>query len=589
MSLETAISKIHERLRLVYGARADEAFALLRPILENASSQSESPSIRDDNEEHASPRSRWTERDVVLITYADQLRSPNQSPLATLRQWLTDQHLDELISDVHLLPFFPYSSDDGFSVVDYRQVDPAAGAWDDVARLGERFGLMFDLVLNHASAHSDWFRSYLAGRPPFDRYFIEADPDADLSQVVRPRSSPLLTPFETSRGVKHLWTTFSADQIDLNFAEPQVLAEMLGVLLEYVRRGARIIRLDAVAFLWKTIGANCLHLPQTHEIVKLLRDALSALAPHALLLTETNVPHDENISYFGQGDESQMVYQFSLPPLLLDATVNQDATALAVWLSDLAPPPPGCAFFNFTASHDGVGVRPLEGLVSGERFDRVVQSVLDRGGCVSTRRRPDGTDSPYELNITYVDVLAPDPSQYDQQLHARRFLASQAVMLAVRGMPAVYFHSLVGTRNDTAGVARSGQSRRINRRKFDLGELRTALGADDSLQQAIYNGYRRLLAMRRAQSAFHPDAPQRVVDSGDDAILAFERTSLEGDQRLLVAVNFANQPRSFDVSTWLKSTSPSPTALSDLITSTQHDASRPVQLLPGQAVWLAVR
>jgi len=121
----------------------------------------------------------------------------------------------------------------------------------------------------------------------------------------------------------------------------------------------RIARLDAVAFLWKELGTNCLHLPETHELVKLFRDVCEIVAPRAIILTETNVPHAENVSYFGQGDEAHMVYQFSLPPLLLHAFITGNGQYLTHWASGLEPPPAGCTFFNFTASHDGVGVRPF--------------------------------------------------------------------------------------------------------------------------------------------------------------------------------------------------------------------------------------
>ena len=542
----------HERLQRIYGPRADKALAAVESAIAGVTAElAKRPQV-------TAPR--WTERDVVLITYADQLRpaeAGRPSPLATLRDWLKREKLDELLSTVHLLPFCPYSSDDGFSVIDYLQVDPEAGTWDDIAALGEDFDLMFDLVLNHISEHSEWFQAYLRGEAPYDRFFIEVDPNADLSEVTRPRPGPPWREFETPNGLKRVWSTFSdgatKDQMDLNYAEPALLAEMLRILLEYAKRGARIVRLDAVAFLWKVIGTSCMHLPETHEVIKLGRDLLAQHSPRTLVLTETNVPHAENVSYFGErdpatgeadsvaeSDEAHMVYNFSLPPLLLDAFVSGDATAIRPWLENLAPPPPGCTFFNFTASHDGIGLRPIEGLVSDDRLAKIVEYVDARGGKVNMRARPDGTESPYELNITYVDAMAPDDPA-DVELHARRFLASQAVMLALRGMPAPYFHSLVGTQNDYAGVEATGQNRRINRHKYTLPELDAHLAGSSSLGRRIYDGYRELLALRVQQPAFHPDAPQEVVDVGNDKVLAFKRTSLDGKQTILVAVNFSDQ------------------------------------------------
>ncbi|QDU58438.1 alpha-amylase family glycosyl hydrolase [Aeoliella mucimassa] len=518
-----------DRLRVLYGERATEIAPQVEALVDEYRTS-----------DSASSSALWSERDVVLITYADILRSEQASPLSTLCQWMVERGHAERINVVHLLPFCPYSSDDGFSVIDYLAVDPEAGTWNDIAKLGEAVDLMFDLVLNHISQHSEWFQKYLAGESPYDRFFVEADPTIDWSQVVRPRSLPLLTEVQTSRGPRHVWTTFSDDQIDLNYEEPEVLLRMLQVLLEYAKRGARIIRLDAIAFLWKEQGTNCLHLPETHEAVKLMRDVVAAALPGTILLTETNVPHQENVSYFGSGDEAQMVYQFSLPPLLLDAMTSGDAVYLRNWLANLAPPPAGCTFFNFTASHDGIGVRPLEGLVPDERLEAVVAAVRARGGRINTRRRPDGTDAPYELNITYVDAVSPTTADEpaEVELHARRFLTTQAVMLSLPGMPAVYFHSLVGTQNDYAGVEQSGINRRINRHKYDLPELEQHLSGDNSLAARIHQGYEQLLAVRTAHPAFHPEAAITLLDTSSDAVLAVERVSLDGDERIIALANF---------------------------------------------------
>lgn len=527
--------RIRRRLEALY---ADEAAAVLRRLEALVDRFETTPP--DDS------AARWSERDVVLITYADQIRDESGTPLEALRRFLVDRGLTDALSIVHLLPFFPYSSDDGFAVIDYRQVDPDCGSWEDVAALHESFDLMYDLVLNHCSQRHEWFQRYLRCERPFDRYFIDVDPAVDLSGVTRPRSTPLLTPFETAAGVKHVWTTFSADQVDLNYAHPDVLIEMMDVFLDYVRRGARIVRLDAIAYLWKELGTPCIHLPQTHTVVKLMRNLLDAVAPGTILLTETNVPHEENVSYFGDGDEAHMVYQFSLPPLLLEAMLSGDAETLSRWLRDAPGFRPGTTVLNFTASHDGIGVRPLEGLIPAERFDRLVGAVRQRGGHVSTRRRPDGTDSPYELNITYFSALAPE-NRDDVDLHVRRFLTTQAVMLTLQGMPAVYFHSLVGTPNDDEGVADTGRARTINRRKFGRAELDALLSDASSPQRRVFDGYRELLRVRRSQPAFHPDAPQAVIDTGNPAVVAFTRGDAEYGPPVLVAANFSEAEQTIEV------------------------------------------
>jgi len=525
------------KLKSLYGLRAEECLGgILRRI------EAASPDL---------PRPRtqplWNDRDVVLITYGDQIRDDREAPLRALGRFLDETGLGPLFSTIHVLPCFPSSSDDGFSVVDYRRIDPALGDWNDVAVLGKRRAIMLDLVLNHVSRESRWFRDYLAGREPWTRLFIEVDPAADTSKVTRPRSSPLLTPVETSRGRRHVWTTFSDDQIDLNYAEPDVLVEMIDVLLLYLCRGARIIRLDAIAYLWKRLGTPCIHLPETHMVVKILRDLVDVLAPGAILLTETNVPQEENVSYFGNGDEAHMVYQFSLAPLLLEALLAGDARLLAEWLGRSEPTPPGTTTLNFTASHDGIGVRPLEGIMPPERFARLLEAVRARGGAISTRRGSDGAESPYELNISYFSAMDEPGAAGREMIQIARFLASQAIMLSLRGIPAVYFHSLVATPNDVAGVARTGRPRSINRRKYAAAELRSMLARPDGAPARVLNAYHRMLTMRAGQPAFHPEASQRLLPCGAAPVLAILRTSLDGRQRILVLANLGAQPQEVDV------------------------------------------
>ena len=451
------------------------------------------------------------EKEIVLITYGDTLRRADQAPLKTLHTFV-HRHLHKLISTIHFLPFFPYSSDDGFSVVDYMQIDPALGTWEDVRTFAPEFRMMFDWVVNHVSARSAWFEAYLSSQAAYRHLAIEVDPDEDLSMVTRPRSLPLLTPFTKKNGRQvHLWTTFSQDQVDLNFKSIDVLVDMLRVMLAYVRNGAAILRLDAIAYLWKELGTPCIHLPQTHMMVKLFRAVLDAVAPHVMLIAETNVPHEENISYFGEaGDEAQMVYNFSLPPLLLHCFTTGDVRPLSRWAETLDLPHPRTAFFNFTASHDGIGVRPLEGIVSQEAIEHLMQVVKTNGGNVSYKQNPDGSQSPYELNITYVDALCGNRGGGDD-LHARRFLASQAIALVLPGVPAIYIHSLLGSRNWSTGVRSTGRARSINREKLDAFQLMAEIENPGTFRSRIFTAYKRMIQVRRNQPAFHPKAAFKIL------------------------------------------------------------------------------
>lgn len=522
--------------------------------------------------------SLWSEQDIVLITYADQLREEAGSPLSALRRFLRDHQLDRALSCVHLLPFCPYTSDDGFSVTDYLAVDPASGSWSDIESLSDSFELMFDLVLNHSSQQHQWFQRFLERDPDHADFYIEQDPNTDLSGVVRPRSLPLLTKFESAEGPIHVWTTFSPDQVDLNYGNPRVMLEMLRTLVEYARRGARIIRLDAIAYLWKQPGTSCIHLPQTHAAVKLMRCVLDRAAPGTLLLTETNVPHQENVSYFGGGDdEAHIVYQFSLPPLLLDAIHSGTTEVLRDWMASLRPPTPQTTFLNFTASHDGIGVRPLEGLVPDQRVSALAEIVRAHGGRISTRRHPDGRDTPYEFNITYLDAVA-DRRHVSAQKHAKRFLATQAIMLSLQGLPAVYFHSLVGTPNDQQAVERTGLNRRINRRKFERRELDSMLSDPVGLQHLVFAGYQRMLQIRRSLAGFHPNASQRVLDLPGDGLIGLLRGG--GRDTIAVLVNLSERPRSVAASLIDRSLT------EDQLSGERLPPGVPIELQPFQVRWL---
>ncbi|EPC4022737.1 sugar phosphorylase [Enterobacter kobei] len=482
-------------------------------------------------------KSGWDEKDVVLITYADQFSAKGEKALPVFTRFY-NEWLARTFSHVHLLPFYPWSSDDGFSVIDYHSVAPETGSWQDVAALKQSASLMFDFVCNHMSAKSEWFANYLAQKPGFDDFFISVDPETDLSAVTRPRALPLLTPFKLHDGsVRHLWTTFSDDQIDLNFASPQVLIAMVDVLLHYLAEGARYIRLDAVGFMWKIPGTSCIHLEQTHCLIQLFRAITDAVAPGTVIITETNVPHKDNISYFGDGEnEAQMVYQFSLPPLVLHAVHRQDVKALCQWAGSLALPSTKTTWFNFLASHDGIGLNPLRGILPESEILSLVEKLQQEGALVNWKNNPDGTRSPYEINVTYLDALSSQDSPDDERI--ARFILAHAVLLSFPGVPAVYIQSILGSRNDYEGVERLGYNRAINRKKYTAGQVDLELNNKQSIRHKIYSRLSELIAIRRGERAFHPDA-QAMFESLDEQILKIVRVA-ENGERITALFNFSH-------------------------------------------------
>jgi sucrose phosphorylase len=556
------MQKVNELLREIYGPQTGPAaLERLQPIIEK----------------YAGPKRKtqefFSQQDVVLITYGDTLQRQGQAPIATLHEF-AKTYLQGAISTIHFLPFFPYSSDDGFSVMDFFQINPQLGSWENVNAVGQDFQLMFDYVVNHFSSKSQWFDNYLSAKKGYEDFAIEVDPALDLSRVTRPRSLPLLSEYQKQSGQRvHLWTTFSADQIDFNFASLNVLAKMIEVLLYYVRQGATIVRQDAIAYLWKEIGTACIHLPQTHAVVKLFRAILDLVAPDVMIITETNVPHAENISYFGNGrDEAQMVYNFSLPPLLFHTFVTEDATVLTDWAKGLRLESAANTFFNFTASHDGIGVRPLEGILPPHAVDALIEVVNSNGGQVSYKRNPDGSNSPYELNITYVDAILAgrDAGRAD------RFLASQAIQYALPGVPATYIHSLLGSRNWTAGVAQTGRARTVNRQKLQVEDVIQELKNPASFRSRVFYPYIELIKTRVKQPAFHPNAEFEILEI-DPRIFALKRAV--ANQVIYALTNVS--------SAWVEisiSKRKSSLRLKDLLTGEALDGRR-FRLSPYQYIW----
>lgn len=474
---------------------------------------------------------------ALLITYGDSLKDADgkECPLSMLYRFL-DEMCDMTIKGVHVLPYSPYTSDDGFSISDYIKVRESLGTWRDIEHISGEYHLMTDLVLNHCSSQHVWFQKFLKGEEPYTDYFITGDPHEDYSSVVRPRPHFILSEYDTTVGKKYVWTTFSRDQVDLNFANPQVLFEMLDTMLEYVLdHNSQLIRLDAIAYMWKELGTPCIHHWKTHLLVKLMRAILDTFAPGAIIITETNVPHEENISYFGDDDEAQMVYQFPLPPLLLHSMITESTKHLRDWVASVPQPTKNISYFNFCASHDGIGVTPTHGILSDKEREKIIETVKKRGGLVSYKATPKG-EIPYELNINYLSAVA--PYGLADQERAKIFLASQSVLLAMPGVPGIYIHSLIGSQNWNYGVKETGHNRSINRQQLKYQDVVSEIMEEGTLRNLVFNGYIDMLSARAKSPAFHPAAPMQVLEVKDGLFsLIRDGTAVNSDEKVLCVVN----------------------------------------------------
>lgn len=552
---------IEEIISAIY-PHQDEAMFLKEAISER---------IKGYKNKNIRPRKgQWDQDDVFLITYGDQFYEDGETKLTTFNK-MYQQFFSDTFPIVHFLPFFPYSSDDGFSVIDYEQVNPEIGDWADVQVMNRNARLMFDFVCNHMSAKSNWFQGYLNNRTSYKEFFIESDPSIDLSMVTRPRTSPLLSEFVDLDGkIRNIWTTFSDDQVDLNFANPKVLLRMIDVLLFYVDQGADFIRLDAVGFLWKKAGTSSIHLPETHKIIQLFRSIVEEVAPGAILITETNVPHQDNISYFGDGtNEAQMVYQFPLPPLVLHAIRTGNTSYLQKWANEIYLPTEEVSFFNFLASHDGIGLNPIRGIIDEAEILDLVASIEKEGALVNYKQNPDGSFSPYEINTTYIDALS---NQSDEdELRLKRFMVAHSILLTIIGIPAVYVQSILGGRNYYEGVEKTGANRTINRQKYKASEICDSLLKSGSFRNQVYRELQELIQLRRSEEAFHPNCAMRVLET-NHATFGIVR-----DEKVYVLHNMSDQAQtiSLDAGTYI-----------NLLTKKECDIQQEVILEPYQFVWL---
>lgn len=557
---------------------------LVTPVSEIACRLLAEMRLGADTEAPAPHRNLWDQTDVAVITYGDTILRDNERPLHTLHTFL-NEHMQGVINFVHILPFFPWTSDDGFAVLDYSTVNEGLGDWRDIEAIAGDFRLMSDLVINHCSSRSMWFENFKQGKDPGRDYFVTASPDDDLSEVVRPRTSPLLMPVETAEGLKHVWCTFSHDQVDFDFSNPKVLEEFVRIIRQHLDSGVKVFRLDAVAFLWKKLGTRCINLEETHEVIRLLRTLIEHAEPDVVIITETNIPNRENLSYFGNANEAHAIYNFSLPPLLVYSLVSGDCKYLSQWLMTMPPAQNGTTYFNFIASHDGIGLRPAEGLLRDEEIDSFIETMQRFGGRVSWRSQADGTSKAYEINISLFDALkgtmeGEDPLGFD------RFICAHAVMLGLEGLPAFYIHSLLGTRNDYARVEHTGHNRSINRHQWNLDQLDEALADESSHHRKVFDQLRRLISIRTAQPAFHPSATQFTLQMGCE-LFGFWRQSMDRRQSIFCIYNISAKPRELYLSDinlivtdhWR-----------DLISGEEYpEGNEMVLLAPYQAVWISNR
>ncbi len=582
--------QIKSHLKFLYGAKCGASCYKELERLIKVYYAHKTPQMID-REKKFRAQDRFSEKDIILITYGDLVRHAGEKPLKIMQELLV-KYLHGVFNTIHILPFFPYSSDRGFAVMDFEEVDPNLGNWQDLLELKSGFKLMFDGVFNHVSSKSRWFQEFLNQNPDYTDFFTVFSTKNKLSAdhlklIVRPRTSELLSSFCTLSGKRMVWTTFSPDQIDLNFHNPRVLLKMIEIMLTYVRRGADLLRLDAVTYLWEELGTSCVHLEQTHEIIRLFRAVLNAAAPQTALITETNVAHEDNVRYFGNGfDEAQMVYNFALPPLVLHSFQTGDSIKLTTWASGLKKVSNQATYFNFLDSHDGIGVMAAKGILSDQEIEMMALKVLENGGYISYKDDGDGSVSPYEMNITWWSAINNEDADEALTLQVDRYIASRATALVLMGVPGIYLHGLLGSKNDAELVIQEKQTRSINRKNIDKNELLKRLENPDSRESMVSRRLTKLIRIRIKEKVFHPNAPQKIL-SISPVLFTVLRFTKDKKEALISIINISGEAQRVEIP--LNETEVKTLSWHDLIGNKTYrvkDKSLHLQLKPYQIIWL---
>ena len=494
--------------------------------------------IKQFNKKNPKKKKSISEKTTLVICYGDSVYSEKNKSIRVFKNFF-QKKLKNYFNTIHFLPFYPSSSDSGFAVKDHYKIDSKLGNWFDIKSFSKKSDIMADMVINHSSARGLWFKNFLKAKRPGKDYFLTIDSKFNTSKVVRPRDHKLLKKIDIFNKTDYLWRTFSPDQLDLNFKNPAVLLRFIKIMINLINHGVTIFRLDAIAYLWKESGTKCINLNKTHEIIKLLRVISGLLNTQTLIVTETNLPEKENLSYFGKNDEANWIYNFSLPPLLIHAFLFENNSYLYNWSKKLPRSKKGNCYLNFIASHDGIGMRPTEGLLSSKALKDFLYRLKKNGSKFSYRKIQNKSKKIYEANITVFDALK--KTNYDNgKFSFERYISAHSIMIAFEGVPAVYFNSIFGTSNDEAKFVITGNNRDVNRYKWNLKNISNKLNNKDSKEYYFYKKISNLLSIKKKQKAFHPNASRENINLGPK-IFCFKRESINKKQTIICITNLSSK------------------------------------------------
>ena len=441
---------------------------------------------------------------VQLITYVDRIAP---SGLLELKQTL-DTELSSLFGGVHLLPFyFPIDgSDAGFDPIDHVQVDQRLGDWNDVKQIGEDYDIMADLIVNHMSAQSKEFKDVLANGKASaywdlfltkESVFPNGLSESDRKKIYRPRPGSFFTEYSLADGTKvDFWTTFTANQIDINVHSKAGQAYLENVLQHFEESKVNLIRLDAAGYAIKKPGTSCFMIKESFDFI----DHLAKQANSKGMTTLAEI-HTHHLTQVEVAKKVDMVYDFALPPLILHTLFSKDISALQHWLS-IAPR--NCV--TVLDTHDGIGiidVGPIDGkagLLTAEQIDSLVETIHanTKGESLQATGAAANNVDLYQINSTYYDALGQQDLDY---------LIARAVQFFAPGIPQVYYAGLFATSNAMTLLNKTQVGRDINRPYLNKADIQTAM------QKPFVKGLCQLIQLRNNCAAFNGDFTMQAANS----------------------------------------------------------------------------
>lgn len=596
-------------MRTLYGQRYDFFYHLESVVLTMIQAAAERPAALHDSDQRRINDPEWfqSQRIVGGALYVD-LFSEN---LGKLREHIGYFH-DLGLTYLHLMPLFavrPGDNDGGYAISNYRSVDPRLGTIDDLRLLAEDLrangiSLVLDFVFNHTADDHNWALRAQAGEAEYQNFYY-LFPDRQLPDQYERTLREIFPTVRRGNFTWHdgmqrwVWTTFNSFQWDLNYANPAVLNAMLGELLFIANTGVDILRLDAVAFVWKRMGTTCENLPEAHSLIQLFNAAVRIAAPGLLFKSEAIVHPDEVVKYVSP-QECQLSYNPTLMALCWEALATRETKLLVQSLSHRHRLPKQTTWVNYLRCHDDIGWtfddtdaaavginaynhrKFLNDFYTGQFPGSFARGIPFQHNPQTGDMRISGTMA----SLAGLEKAIQEQDEVQIEMAIRRILLLNALTLSAGGIPLLYLGEEWGTINDYDFVkdpAKAGDTRWVHRPKMKW-EWLDESHEDHRIRRRIFSEIQRMIGLRKTRPAMAGIGIE-LIPTDHRSLLGFVRQN-EGD-RLVVVANVSDSPQ--QLSENRLRIAGLGNYFFDLLSETTINADHPIQLEPYRILWLQRR